>query len=37
MPLLVKARSFVRNILLARRVESELDEEVGVHLEMLTD
>ena len=37
MPLLVKARSFVRNILLARRVESELDEEVRSHLEMLTE
>jgi len=36
-PLLVKARSFVRNILLARRVESELDEEVRCHLEMLTE
>lgn len=37
MPLLVKTRSFVRNILLARRVESELDEEVRAHLEMLTE
>lgn len=37
MPLLVKARSFLRNVLLARRVESELDEEVRSHLEMLTE
>ena len=37
MPLFVKARSFLRNILLARRVESELDEEVRSHLEMLTE
>jgi predicted permease len=37
MPLIAKVRSFVRNILLARRVESDLDEEVRSHLEMLTD
>ena len=37
MPLFVKARSFLRNILLARRVESELDEELRSHLEMLTE
>ena len=37
MPLLVKARSFLRNIVLPRRVESDLDEEVHSHLEMLTE
>ena len=37
MPLLVKARSFPRNILLAHRVESDLDQEVQSHLEMLIE
>jgi predicted permease len=37
MPLLVKVRSFLRNILLARRVESDLDEELRSHLDMLTE
>lgn len=32
-----KARSFLRNLLLARRVEAELDEEVRAHLEMLIE
>jgi len=37
MPLLFKARSLLRNLLLARRVEAELDEEVRTHLEMLVE
>src|SRR5262245_51952021 len=37
MPFLAKARSFLRNLLLARRVEAELDEEVRAHLEMLVE
>ena len=37
MPFLAKARSFVRNLFLARRVETELDEEVRAHLEMLAE
>ena len=37
MPFLLKARSFLRNTFLARRVESDLDEEVRSHLEMLTE
>jgi len=37
MLLLLKARSFLRNMFLARRVESDLDEEVRSHLEMLTE
>ncbi|HKV81340.1 MAG TPA: ABC transporter permease [Candidatus Sulfotelmatobacter sp.] len=37
MPFLLKARSFLRNIFLARRVESDLDEEVRSHLDMLTE
>ncbi|HKU28607.1 MAG TPA: ABC transporter permease, partial [Candidatus Sulfotelmatobacter sp.] len=37
MPLLLKTRSFFRNIFLADRVERDLDEEVLSHLEMLTD
>jgi len=36
MPLLVKARSFLRNLFLSRRVEVDLDQEVHSHLEMLT-
>jgi predicted permease len=35
MPLLVKARSFQRNLLLSRRVDADLDHEVQAHLEML--
>ena len=35
MPLLVKARSFLRNLFLYRRVEADLDQEVHSHLEML--
>ncbi len=35
MPLFVKARSFVRNLFLSRRVETDLDQEVRSHLEML--
>src|SRR5258708_1369891 len=35
MPLLVKARSFLRNLFLSRRVEADLDQEVHFHLEML--
>ena len=35
MPLFVKARTFVRNLFLSRRVEVDLDQEVRSHLEML--
>jgi putative ABC transport system permease protein len=37
MPLFRKALSFLRNFLLSRRVESELDDEVRAHLELLID
>ncbi|HEV1995217.1 MAG TPA: ABC transporter permease [Candidatus Acidoferrum sp.] len=37
MPLLVKARSFLRNLFLSRRVEADLDQEVHSHLEMLIE
>jgi predicted permease len=37
MPLLVKARSFLRNLFLSRRVEIDLDQEVHSHLEMLIE
>jgi len=37
MPLLVKARSFLRNIFLPHREDVDLDQEVRSHLEMLTD
>ncbi len=37
MPLAAKVRSFLRNVFFSRRVESELDQEVGSHLEMLTE
>ena len=37
MPLLVKARSFLRNLLLSRGVEADLDQEVRSHLELLTE
>jgi putative ABC transport system permease protein len=37
MPLPVKARSFVRNLLWSRQVEADLDQEVRSHLEMLTE
>ncbi len=36
MPLLVKVRSFLRNLFLSRRVEADLDQEVHSHLELLT-
>jgi len=35
MPLLVKARSFLRNLFLSRRVDVDLDQEVRSHLEMM--
>src|SRR5467141_1309877 len=35
MPLLVKARSLLRNLFLSRRVDADLDQEVHSHLEML--
>ncbi len=35
MPFFVKARSFLRNLFLSRRVEVDLDQEVHSHLEML--
>src|SRR5882757_9800029 len=37
MPLLVKARSFLRNIFSPHREDVDLDQEVRSHLEMLTD
>jgi putative ABC transport system permease protein len=37
MPFLVKARSFLRNLLASRRVELDLHEEIRSHLDMLTD
>jgi hypothetical protein len=37
MPLFVKARSFLRNLFLSRRVEVDVDKEVHAHLEMLTE
>src|SRR6266851_5016585 len=37
MPLIVKARSFFRNLFSSRRVEVDLDQEVHSHLEMLTE
>ena len=37
MRLLVRARSFLRNLFLSRRVEVDLDAEVRAHLEMLTE
>jgi putative ABC transport system permease protein len=37
MPLFVKVRSFLRNLVLGSRVEADLDEEVRSHLEMLAD
>ena len=35
MPVLAKARSFLRNLFLSRRVEVDLDKEVHSHLELL--
>jgi predicted permease len=35
MPLFVKARSFLRNLFLSRRVDADLDQEVRSHLELL--
>ena len=37
MPLLVKARSFLRNLFFIRRVDADLDREVHSHLEMLIE
>src|SRR5467141_899835 len=37
MPLLVKVRSFLRNLFSFRRVEGDLDQEVHSHLEILTE
>jgi predicted permease len=37
MPLLVKVRSFLRNLFLSRRVELDLDQEVHSHLELLIE
>jgi putative ABC transport system permease protein len=37
MPLLVRARSFLRNFFLSRRMEADLDQEVHSHLEMLIE
>ena len=37
MPVLAKARSFLRNLFLTRRVEQDLDQEVRSHLQLLID
>ena len=37
MPLLVKARTFLRNLIFARRVDADLDQEVRSHLELLIE
>src|SRR6266436_2280699 len=37
MPLFAKARSFLRNLFLSRRVDTDLDQEVRSHLEMLIE
>jgi len=37
MPLFVKARSFLRNLFLSRRVEADLDKEVHSHLELMIE
>ncbi|HXN23836.1 MAG TPA: ABC transporter permease [Candidatus Dormibacteraeota bacterium] len=37
MPLLVKVRSFLRNLFLSRGVEVDLDQELYSHLELLTE
>ena len=37
MPPFIKARSFLRNLFSARRVEADLDQEVQSHLEMLIE
>ncbi len=37
MPVLVRLRSLVRNLFFARRVEADLEEEVRMHLEILTE
>ena len=37
MPLVVKVRSFLRNLFLSRRVEADLDQEVHSHLGLLTE
>jgi putative ABC transport system permease protein len=37
MPLFLKARSFLRNLFSARRVETDLNQEVRSHLELLID
>src|SRR5690348_7308326 len=37
MPVLAKARSFLRNLFQTRRVEQDLDQEVRSHLQLLID
>ena len=37
MPLLTKARSFLRNLFSTRRVEKDLDQEIHSHLELLIE
>src|SRR6266699_3189248 len=37
MPLFVKGRSFLRNLFSSRRMETDLDEEIHSHLEMLAE
>jgi hypothetical protein len=36
MPIIVKARTFLRKLFSIRRVEADLDQEIHSHLEMLT-
>ncbi len=37
MPLLTKARSFLRNLFSSSRMEGDLDQEIHAHLEMLIE
>jgi macrolide transport system ATP-binding/permease protein len=37
MPVLMKARSFLRNLFFTRRVDADLDQEVHAHLELLIE
>jgi len=37
MPMLAKARSFLRNLFSSRRVDTDLDQEIHAHLEMLIE
>ena len=37
MPLVAKARSFLRNLFFTQRVDEDLDQEVRSHLQLLTE